>query len=80
MPHRGMIKCKHQFERYLTERKEHIMLSWALFFFLIAILAAVFGFGGIAGAASGIAQLLFFAFLVLAVVVLLTGRGRSSLV
>lgn len=56
------------------------MLSWALFFFLIAILAAVFGFGGLAGAASGIAQLLFFGFLVLAVVVLLTGRGRSSLV
>lgn len=56
------------------------MLSWALFFFVIAILAAVFGFGGIVGAASGIAQLLFFGFLVLAVVVLLTGRGRGSLV
>lgn len=55
------------------------MLSWALFFFLIAIVAAVFGFGGIAGAASGIAQLLFFGFLILAVVVLITGRGRDVL-
>lgn len=55
------------------------MLSWALFFFLIAIVAAVLGFGGIAGAASGIAQILFFGFLILAVVVLVTGRGRGSL-
>lgn len=55
------------------------MLSWALFFFLIAIVAAVFGFGGIAGSAAGIAQLLFFGFLILAVVVLVTGRGRNLL-
>jgi uncharacterized membrane protein YtjA (UPF0391 family) len=55
------------------------MLSWALFFFLIAIIAAIFGFGGLAGAASGIAQLLFIGFLILAVIVLLTGRGRDVL-
>lgn len=53
------------------------MLSWALFFFVLAIIAAVLGFGGIAGAASGIAQLLFVGFLIVAVIVLLTGRGRS---
>lgn len=55
------------------------MLGWALFFFIVAIIAAIFGFGGIAGAASGIAQLLFFGFLIVAVVVLLTGRGRDML-
>ncbi len=55
------------------------MLSWALFFFVIAIVAAILGFGGIAGAASGIAQLLFVGFLILAVVVLVTGRGRNAL-
>ncbi|NJL94052.1 MAG: DUF1328 domain-containing protein [Anaerolineae bacterium] len=55
------------------------MLSWALFFFIIAIVAALLGFGGIAGAASGIAQLLFFGFLILALVVLVTGRGRDLL-
>lgn len=55
------------------------MLSWALFFFVIAIIAAIFGFGGLAGAASGIAQLLFFGFLVVAVIVLITGRGRDTL-
>ena len=55
------------------------MLSWALLFFVIAIVAAVFGFGGIAGSAAGIAQLLFFGFLILAVVVLITGRGGRLL-
>jgi uncharacterized membrane protein YtjA (UPF0391 family) len=41
------------------------MLRWALGFLLVAILAAVCGFGGIAGAATDIARLIFFVFLVL---------------
>lgn len=44
---------------------ERPMLRWALAFFIIAIIAAIFGFGGIAGAATNIAQLLFFIFVVL---------------
>lgn len=40
------------------------MLSWAVVFFIIALIAAIFGFGGIA-AATGIAKILFFVFLVL---------------
>lgn len=36
------------------------MFKWALIFAVIAIIAAVFGFGGIAGASAGIAKLLFF--------------------
>ncbi len=43
------------------------MLSWALTFLLVAIVAALFGFGIIASAAAGIAQVLFFVFLVLAI-------------
>jgi len=53
------------------------MLSWALTFFVIALIAAVFGFGGIAGAATGIAKLLFFAFLVLFVLSLIIPRFRN---
>ncbi|HGF0883902.1 TPA: DUF1328 family protein, partial [Legionella pneumophila] len=34
------------------------MLTWALIFFIIAIIAAAFGFGGIAVAAAGIAKIL----------------------
>ncbi|MEL6299559.1 MAG: DUF1328 domain-containing protein [Pseudomonadota bacterium] len=41
------------------------MLGWAIGFLVVAILAAVLGFGGIAGTASSIAQLLFFVFIIL---------------
>lgn len=41
------------------------MLNWALTFFVVALLAAIFGFTGIAVAAAGVAKLLFFIFLVL---------------
>ena len=41
------------------------MLRWAIAFFVIALIAAVFGFLGIATAAVGIARLLFFIFLIL---------------
>lgn len=41
------------------------MLYWALLFFIVAIVAGVFGFGGISAAATGIAKLLFVLFLVM---------------
>jgi uncharacterized membrane protein YtjA (UPF0391 family) len=50
------------------------MLYWAAVFFVIALVAAVFGFGGIAASAVGVAKILFFVFLVLAVVSFLFGR------
>ena len=54
---------------------EVFMLSWALTFFLVAVLAAVLGFGGIAGASAGIAKILFFVFLVAFVISLIMGRS-----
>jgi uncharacterized membrane protein YtjA (UPF0391 family) len=54
------------------------MLYWAAVFFVIALAAAVFGFGGIAASAAGIAKILFFVFLVLAVVSLIFGRRMPS--
>jgi len=54
------------------------MLYWALVFFIVAIVAALFGFGGIAASASGIAQILFFVFVVLFLVSLLTGLVRRG--
>ncbi len=41
------------------------MLSWSLTFFVLAVMAAVLGFSGIAAAATSIAKILFFIFLVL---------------
>jgi uncharacterized membrane protein YtjA (UPF0391 family) len=49
------------------------MLRWALAFFIVALLAAVLGFGGIAAASAGIAKILFFLFLVLFAVSLVMG-------
>jgi uncharacterized membrane protein YtjA (UPF0391 family) len=46
------------------------MLRWALGFFVIALVAALLGFSGVAVAAAGIAKILFFIFLVLFVVTL----------
>jgi uncharacterized membrane protein YtjA (UPF0391 family) len=58
--------------------EESVMLSWALTFFIVAIIAAVLGFTSIAGAAAGIAKILFFIFLILTLVALVAGslRGR----
>ncbi len=49
------------------------MLRWAVIFFIIALVAALFGFGGIASAAAGIAKVLFFIFIVLFIISLLIG-------
>lgn len=49
------------------------MLNWAISFLVIAIIAAVFGFGGIAATAVDMARVLFFIFLVLFVISLLAG-------
>jgi uncharacterized membrane protein YtjA (UPF0391 family) len=54
------------------------MLQWALAFFIVAVVAAIFGFGGIAIAAAGVAKLLFFVFLVLFLVSLLGGLLRRA--
>ncbi len=50
------------------------MLYWAIVFLVVAIIAAVFGFGVIAGTAAWIAKVLFIVFLILFVVSLVFGR------
>jgi uncharacterized membrane protein YtjA (UPF0391 family) len=53
------------------------MLKWSAIFFVIAIIAAVFGFGGIAVGAAAIAKMLFFVFVVLFAIMLIAGLSRS---
>jgi uncharacterized membrane protein YtjA (UPF0391 family) len=50
------------------------MLSWAIIFLVLAIVAAIFGFGTLAGTAAWIAKVLFILFVVLFIVSLLFGR------
>jgi uncharacterized membrane protein YtjA (UPF0391 family) len=61
-----------------TPSKELTMLHYAVVFLVIALIAAVFGFGGIAASAVGIAKLLFVVFLVMAVVTFLFGILRKG--
>ena len=55
------------------------MLYWALMFLVIALVAAVLGFGGIASTATGMAQILFVIALVLFIVSLFAGFLRRNL-
>ncbi len=55
------------------------LLQWALIFLVVAIVAAFFGFGGVAGTAMGGAQMLFYAAIAIFVIMAIVGlvrRGR----
>ena len=54
------------------------MLYWAAVFLVIALVAALFGFGGIAAGAVEIAKILFFVFLAVFLVTLVLGLLRRG--
>jgi uncharacterized membrane protein YtjA (UPF0391 family) len=54
------------------------MLRLAVVFLVIALIAAFFGFGGVADLSWSGAKILFFVFVVLAVLSLIAGRGSRS--
>ena len=56
------------------------MLGWALTFLIIAIVAAVLGFGGFAGTAMGIAKIIFLVAIALFLIATIAGaiRGRRA--
>jgi uncharacterized membrane protein YtjA (UPF0391 family) len=56
--------------------KNKDMLRWTVTFVILAIIAAIFGFGGIAEGAADIARILFFIFLVFVVISFITGRRK----
>jgi uncharacterized membrane protein YtjA (UPF0391 family) len=78
------MNCSKKGVKQSDPRKGHFhleeddMLHYALVFFLIALVAAVFGFGGIAVASAGIAKILFFLFLVIFLVTLVMGVARRA--
>lgn len=64
----------HNFFMYLViTLKPNLMLRWAAIFFVIAIVAAIFGFTGIAAGAASIAKILFFVFVVLFLLAIIGG-------
>ena len=73
------------------QRREHVasyfrttnlrcaMFNWAIIFLVVALVAGVLGFSGIAGTATQIAWILFVVGLVMAIVFFLGGRRPPSL-
>lgn len=53
------------------------MFSWGIIFLIIALVAALFGFGGLAGTAAWAAKLVFVVGLILFVLNLFTGRNKN---
>jgi uncharacterized membrane protein YtjA (UPF0391 family) len=60
-------------QRIESFTEEHAMLYWSLVFLVVALVAGMLGFTGIYAAAAGIAQILFYVFLVLFIVSLVAG-------
>ena len=54
------------------------MLRLALFFLVVSLVAALFGFGGIAAATADIARILFFIAIVIFLVLLVAGLMAGS--
>jgi uncharacterized membrane protein YtjA (UPF0391 family) len=75
---RNLACVAFQHEAPLTPRKEILMLHYAVVFLVIALIAAVFGFGGIAAGAVEIAKILFFVFVIMAVVTFVISLVRKS--
>lgn len=61
-----------------AKKEGFIMLRYAIVFFIIALIAALFGFSGIAAGAVEIAKILFFIFVLLALVSLVMGFTRRK--
>lgn len=54
------------------------MLEAAVWMFVLALVAGLLGFGGVVGAAVGLAKIAFYVFLVLAIIVFVLGRWRAT--
>jgi uncharacterized membrane protein YtjA (UPF0391 family) len=62
-----------------THLRRTVMLQWALAFLVLALIAAVLGFGGLAANFAWFGQVLFVVFIVLFLVSLLTGAVRRPI-
>ncbi len=63
--------CRHPYRN----QKMKVMLKWTAIFFVIAVIAAIFGFTDIAAGAAAVAKIIFFIFLVLLVGSLILGAA-----
>jgi uncharacterized membrane protein YtjA (UPF0391 family) len=59
-------------------RKGENMLHYSILFLIVALVAAFLGFGVVAGTAALLAKICFVVFLVLFIVSLISGRGKTT--
>ena len=78
-PRKWRFRGPRLFHESINLNQGGYMLRWAAIFFVIAIVAAILGFGGVAGAAANIAVFLFYLFVAIFVILLLLGlfAGRK---
>jgi uncharacterized membrane protein YtjA (UPF0391 family) len=57
----------------MPEDRAMTILKWALIFFLVSIVAGIFGFTGISAASADVARFLFYVFVVIFLVLLILG-------
>jgi uncharacterized membrane protein YtjA (UPF0391 family) len=76
----GARRCKAAAIARATANRGRVMLSWVVTFLVVALIAGVLGFGGIAGASVEIAKAIFFIAVVLFLISAVVGlvRGRSN--
>jgi len=70
----ALIAGNHLSANLVGETEEYSMFNWALTFLIVALIAGLLGFTGVAGAASQIAWILFVVGLILAAVFFIRGR------
>jgi uncharacterized membrane protein YtjA (UPF0391 family) len=60
-----------------TQTEVRVMLGWVVTFLIVALVAGVLGFGGVAGASIEIAKIIFFIAVILFVVSAVVGVARG---
>jgi uncharacterized membrane protein YtjA (UPF0391 family) len=75
---RDALNCAHVETE--SEAEDRVMLGWVVTFLILALIAGILGFGGVAGASIEIAKIIFFIAVVLFLVSAVVGlaRGRSQ--
>ncbi len=69
----GDVPQSHDLTTALCLLGDNNMIKWAIIFAIIGLIAGALGFGGMAGAAMGIAKLLFWAGIIIAIVLFVLG-------
>jgi uncharacterized membrane protein YtjA (UPF0391 family) len=63
-----------------NEAEDRVMFGWVVTFLIVALIAGILGFGGVAGASIEIAKIIFFIAVVLFLISAVVGlaRGRTQ--